>query len=179
MRPFGSRPSLLLVAAATACGLFVVDAQAQWTWRDRDGKITVSDIPPPREVPDQDILKRPVAKGAPRIAQTPGPADAASSPAAAPPTAQAASAAARVDPELEKRRQAAEQAQAAKKRDEEAQLARQRAENCRNARSHLALLESGQRMARVNDKGERVIVTDEQRRSETERTRAVIASDCR
>ncbi len=177
MRPTGSRPVLLLVCALTALGLYAGDADAQWKWRDRAGQITVSDLPPPREVPERDILQRP-AGGQPRVALAPaatGAADAASTPAAG----AAASAPARTDPELEKRRQAAEQAQAAKKREEEAALARQRAENCRNARSHLALLESGQRLARVNDKGEREIVSDAQRAADTQRTRAVIASDCR
>lgn len=173
MRPTGLRPALWIVCAAGALALHAGDANAQWKWRDRNGQITVSDIPPPRDVPERDILQRP-AGGLPRVAPPPA-ADAPS----APPVAAAASAPARVDPELEKRRQAAEQAQAAKKREEEAKLAQQRAENCRRARSHLALLESGQRMARVNDKGEREIVDDAQRAADTQRTRAVIASDCR
>jgi hypothetical protein len=55
----------------------------------------------------------------------------------------------------------------------------QRAENCRNARAHLAALDTGQRIARFNDKGEREVLDDKQRADETRRAREVIASECR
>jgi hypothetical protein len=54
-----------------------------------------------------------------------------------------------------------------------------RAENCRAARSQLSTLESGQRVARTNDKGEREMLDDKGRADETRRAREVIASDCR
>ena len=40
-------------------------------------------------------------------------------------------------------------------------------------------MESGQRMARMNDKGEREILDDKQRAEESRRAREVIASDCK
>lgn len=166
-----SRPLALgwLLVLALAAATFAMPAHAQWKWRDANGRITASDLPPPREVPEKDILQRPNA------AVRPPPAPAASAAAsAAPPTVKPAG-----DKELEARKKAAEQQAQAKSKAEEERNAATRAENCRRARSHLATLESGQRMFRVNDKGEREIIDDRTRAQETQRAREVISSDCR
>jgi hypothetical protein len=187
-RPTLWRPAALaLVAAATLLG--AASAQAQWKWRDASGRITVSDRPPPREVPEKDILSRPqnlpvrgpavvataatpAAAGGTAPAATPGGAAAPAAPAAsAPPTA--------LEREVQARRRAAEAEQAAKAKADEERAAARRAENCRMARSQLAGLESGQRIARVNDKGEREVLDDQARAQETARAREVIASECR
>ena len=158
--------TLLLTALLAA---LPATAQAQWKWRDKNGQITVSDLPPPRDVQAKDILSRPAEPVAPR----PAAADASAS---APPAAPAKPA---VDPELQARKKAAEQEQAAKAKAEADGQAAQRAENCRNARAHLSALDSGQRIARFNDKGEREVLDDKQRATEAFRARSVIASDCR
>ena len=84
-----------------------------------------------------------------------------------------------MDPELEARRREAEKQQQAKARAEEQKLDAQRADNCRRARGQLAALQSGQRMARINDKGEREILDDKGRADEMRRANEVIASECR
>ncbi|MFO1327496.1 MAG: DUF4124 domain-containing protein [Rubrivivax sp.] len=151
-------PCLALLIAA-------LPAQAQWRWRDASGRITASDLPPPRDIPEKDILQRP---GAPRsTVAAPAPA-AASAPASAP-----------VDKDLQARRRAADEQAQAKAKAEEQRIAALRADNCNRARNHLATLESGQRMARINDKGEREVLDDKMRADETRRAREVIASDCR
>ena len=147
-------------------------AQAQWTWRDKDGRVTASDLPPPREIPDKDILSRPQARPAPAR-----PAAAASAASASAP-AQAAQAAP-VDRELEARKKAAEAEKNAKAKADEDKQGQQRADNCRRARAQVLALENGQRIARVNDKGEREVLDDKGRAEETRRARDVIASDCR
>jgi hypothetical protein len=81
--------------------------------------------------------------------------------------------------ETESRKRQADQEQAAKARAEEEKVATQRAENCRRARGHLAALESGQRIARTNDKGEREILDDRGRADEMRQAREVITSDCK
>lgn len=183
MKLIGRAPAIVL-GAAISLALVAAPAAAQWKWRDRNGQITVSDIPPPRDIPERDILERPPppsARPAPAAAPAaPGStAEAAAAGAeAAPPSGKPAEAP-RVDPELEARRRAAEQEQSARQRDAEAKLAAQRAENCRAARGHLAALQSGQRLVRVNDKGEREFLDDRQRAAEMQRARDVIASDCR
>jgi hypothetical protein len=141
-------------------------AAAQWKWRDASGRVTASDLPPPREVPDKDILQRPSSQ-------------ARATPAAPAPASAASGAPAAVDKELEARKRAAELQQKTKAKAEEQRLAAVRAENCSRARQHLATLDSGQRMARVNAKGEREIIDDQVRADEARRAREVIASDCR
>lgn len=158
-------------------------AQGQWKWRDAQGRVTVSDLPPPREVADRDILQRPAAVA--RAPATPGPGvapAAAGGAAAAPGSAASAPAAARpapVDKELEARKRAAEAEKAAKAKAEEQRAAAVRAENCKRARQHLATMDSGQRVARINEKGEREVLDDETRAAESRRAREIIASECR
>lgn len=142
-------------------------AAAQWKWRDTNGRVTVSDTPPPREVPDKDIIQRPqllLRQGA-----APAPSAVASGAASAPAG----------DKDLQSRKKAADQQVQDKAKAEEQRQAAVRAENCQRARNHLTTLESGMRIARVNDKGEREILDDNARAQEVQRARAVIASDCR
>ena len=165
-------PGALPLAAAALMLALALPAQAQWMWRDASGRITVSDLPPPRETPDKDILRRPEAPRRAAAAPAAAPAsDAASRPAA---TANAPA-----DPALEARKRAAEQAQQARQRAEEQKVAAQKADNCQRAREQLRLLESGTRLARVNEKGERVVMEDAVRADELRRARDVVASDCR
>jgi hypothetical protein len=166
------------LAAALLLGR-VAPADAQWMWRDADGRVTASDRPPPANVADKDILSRPAQRAAP--VPTLSPAAAASAPAAAASAATTAPVAAAppLDRELEARKRAAEQQQAARQKAEEDRLAASRAENCRRARSHAAALESGQRIARFNAQGEQEVLDDAGRADELRRAREVIASDCR
>jgi uncharacterized protein YhdP len=83
------------------------------------------------------------------------------------------------DPELEARRKRAEAEHAAKLKAEEDRIAAARADNCTRARSQLATLESGIRLVRANQKGEREYVDDKQRAEETQRARDAIKSDCK
>ena len=153
---------------ALACGT----AQAQWKWRDARGQMHTSDLPPPLNVAEKDILDRPAdfRRRAP-------PADKAAS--APVPTASASSNQPRTDPELDARRQRAAAEQTAQLRQQEQANAAVRAENCGRARSALAGLESGQRLTRTNAQGEREVLDDKGRADEMMRARAVIASDCR
>ncbi len=153
------------------------DATAQWKWRDRAGQVHISDLPPPRDVPERDVLQRP-AQPATARANPQAAAEAASAPASAAVPA-VAEAKPRTDPELEARRKAAEQEQQARAQQEQRKLDAQRAENCRRARDSLRQLDSGMRLARVNEKGERVVLDDRARDAESQRAREVIASDCR
>ena len=160
--------------AALALLAFALPVSAQWVWRDANGRMTASDRPPPREIAEKDILSRPgpTARGT-VTAAVPVPA---SAPAPAP---RAASAASPLQAEVEARRRATEQAQAAKAKEEEQRLAAARAQNCTRARQHVATIESGMRMARVNEKGEREYLDEKALAEEMARARAVIASDCR
>ena len=125
-------------------------------------------------MPDSAILQRPPGSR-PTVVDLDAP-----KPAAAP--AAAASAAPPMEAELEarKRRQQAEQQaqQQAKLQADKAQQQARKAENCTRARNQLAALESGQRMARANEKGERELLDDRGRAEEMQRSRDSVASNC-
>ena len=164
-------PTLTAILLAT----LPILADAQWRWRDSNGQVNASDRPPPRGVPDKDIMSRPTpenrrAAAAPATAASGVPQSAAAA-ASAPATS--------LEREVQARQRAAELEQAAKAKAEEDRRSVQRAENCRGARGQLQTLESGQRIARTNEKGEREILDDKGRAEEERRAREVVASDCR
>lgn len=158
-----------LLLLALACNA----AAPQWKWRDANGRVNASDLPPPAAVPDRDILSRPKdprhSIGLPQ--STPATTPGASAPAsAAKPTR---------DPELDARRKRAADEQLALQKQQETKDAAVRAENCDRARGQLTALGEGQRIARTNAQGEREVLGDEARAEEMQRARAIIASDCR
>lgn len=173
-----ARSTLPVIVAALAAALVAPPADAQWKWRDKGGRVQYSDLPPPSGTAEADILSRPA--GAQRRGQmAPVPV----APEAAASAVAGASAPALqprvVDAELEAKRKKTEQDQAAKNKELERQLAVAKADNCQRAKSNLATLDSGIRMARVNQKGEREFLDDAQRASERKRTQDLIAADCK
>jgi hypothetical protein len=162
----------LAIGLLCAALFSALPAHAQWKWKDASGQVHISDRPPPADVPDTSIIQRPATPTARRAV----PAAANASVAASGPTAASKP---RVDAELDARIRKAEQEQKAKAKAEEERVAASRAENCQRARQQLAALESGMRVARMNDKGEREYLDDAQRASEVQRARQLIASECR
>jgi hypothetical protein len=165
-----------LALLAIACSVPLA-AAAQWQWVDNQGRRVFSDQPPPPDVAPSKILMQPGQRG-PAVA---APTAAAS---VTPNTGGAAAPAAAVpkpsgkDPVLEARRKEAEAAEAARKKAEDDRYAAQVAENCKKARENKAMLDSGVRVARTNEKGEREIMEDAQRAVETKRLQDIIARDC-
>ena len=169
MPKLNARPALwvLMVALAAAVSL---PASAQWKWRDKAGQTQYSDLPPPSGTPEADILQRPAPAAAPRAA-APSAAATASAPLLVPKTGG--------DPELEAKRKKTEQDEAAKKRAEDDRVAVARVDNCARAKVQLKALEDGQRLSRINAKGEREYLDDKGRAEEAQRSRNVIAADCK
>ena len=163
----------------------VTAAHAQYQWVDKDGRRVFSDRPPPADVAPKNIVSQP--RGSTAAVVRSAPAAPANEPAAgeasvaAKPAAPAASAApgAGVDKALEEKKKQAEAAEAAKKKAEEQKIAAAKADNCKRAMNSKSSLESGMRMARMNDKGEREVLDDAQRAAELKRVNAIIASDCK
>ncbi len=159
----------LVVLAATPL------VHAQWQWLDGQGKKVFSDVAPPPDVPEKNILRRPSARPAPT--QTIPAADAVAveeaKPAAPVPAANSGK-----DKELEARKKAAEEAELAKKKAAQAKLAKDRAENCERARNAKNVLNSGTRVATANAKGEREIMDDQRRAQEIRRLDDIIRQDC-
>ena len=162
----------LFFALAMATSL---TAAAQYQWIDKNGSRVYSDVAPPADIPAKNILKQP--RGSSLSAPvTEAPAQAAAASAATPARGPAT---AGVDKALEEKKKQAEAAEAAKKKAEEQKLAQARAENCKRAREGKATLESGVRMARTNEKGEREVLDDTQRAAELKRINGIIQSDCK
>lgn len=164
-----SSARLGLLAVVLALGSSAVVAGSIWKWRDKDGRVQVSDRPPPVDVPDKDILQRPTG------ARAPAPAASAASDAAA-------DGVVRGDPALEAKRTKAEADKAAadkaKKDADKVKRDQARLEICQRARNQLAALEGGHRMSRVNDQGQREVLDDAGREAEIARTREVAKSAC-
>lgn len=155
--------------------LVATPAMAQWQWLDQDGKKVYSDRSPPPDIPEKNILKRP--SGAVRPAVEAPAADPVAAGKAASPTP--APAKLGVDKELEARKKAAADAEAAKRKAEDEAQNKALADNCQRARQAKVTLDSGVRMSRVNDKGEREVMDDAARAQELKRIQAAIASDCK
>jgi len=166
----------VVVLTALLGATLALPAAAQWKWRDQNGHTQYSDTPPPPSVADKDILQRPggansaVRRGT--VSAVPAPASAASgTPPLAPPVAG--------DSELEAKRKKAEQEVEDKKKAEDAKLAAARAENCARAKAQMRTLDSGVRISRTNEKGEREYLDDKARAQEAERTRDAMNSQCK
>jgi hypothetical protein len=158
-------------------------AQAQWQWLDKDGKRVFSDRAPTADVPEKNILKRPgraanaVPATAPSVGSDTSGVAAAATTAAAPagnviklPSA---------DKELEARKKAAADLEAAKRKADEERVAKARADNCNRAKRDKTTVDSGVRMARTNDKGEREVFDDAMRAAESKRLKEIMDADCR
>jgi hypothetical protein len=161
--------AIRIVLLALACTTPLL-AAAQWVYLDKAGRKVFSDQAPPPDVTPDRIVRQPGMK----------PGSAAAVATAATPVAAAASAAkpASGDKDLVARKRQAEADAAAQRKAGEQKVAQLRADNCTRARGSKADFESGGRIFRTNDKGEREVMDDKQREAEVARINAVIASDC-
>lgn len=144
------------IAPALAVILFSSTTSAQiYQWKDENGKTVISDKPPAGQVLQQKKI------------------DTESTP---PTTAIQKSAA---DRELEFRKRQKEAKENAEKTSKEQTAIAEQKENCDNGRRHLQVLESGERIAMRDDKGERYFMEDAQRQIEIQKTRKSIEQNCK
>jgi len=159
--------SLLVLALIVA-----VPAAAQvYQWRDAEGRLHYSDVPPPQ---GEAITVRPARKAT-------APAEPAGTPAAegAKPAAEAAKPKTLADKELEFRQRRAAAAEAQAKAEQERALAAERQRACEQARNQLAALKTGQRMVRYTSTGEREFIDGAGRAAEIEQTQKYADSVCK
>lgn len=168
------RPIFLLLAS-----LLSLAASAQWQWTDKDGRKVFSDRAPPSDIAEKNILKRPGSGGKnPASPETPS---AALAPVAAASAAQNAASAPKlsgIDKELADKKKKAEEAQAAQRKTEQEKVVKAKVENCARAKQAKANFDSGVRVSRINEKGEREVFDDAARASEVKRIQAIADSDC-
>jgi Domain of unknown function (DUF4124) len=158
----------LSVALGLALCVALPASAQMYKWVDSDGRVQYSDKPPPGNIKTEK-LSAPARASAPAASEGKGAAqtDAAK---AGPKTA------AEQDQAFRKRQLDAAKAQeeAGQKRAE----ARDRAENCKRAKAALANLQIGGRQMRIDEKGERVFLDDQQIVQETARAREEAAAAC-
>ena len=162
------------------CGLTASTAFAQWQWIDETGRKTFSDRPPPMHIPEKNVLARPAGAALPRINSDLPRADIDEPEAAeaqAPSPEELAAAAAQ---DKQQQAAAAAEAQEAAKREAALQQQRnaQRADNCRRAQASLRTLQSDTALAQINEKGERVEMSNAQRQQDIRRAQEIITRDC-
>ena len=160
------RPAAFLLALMLA-----LPATAQiYSWTDKDGRVHYADLPPPTG--EVKTLRGPARPAATPAADETS-AESASTSGTAPQTPDA-----NVDPETAFRERRAAEANAAAKAtaDEAKEIERQRF--CTQARSQLAALNSGQRIARMSADGEREFLDDEARSEEIGRLQQQIGQNC-
>jgi len=150
-----------------------------YQWKDKDGKIHFSDLPPPSQSSTQTKApkQQPVTVLEPANDEDEGEAgdktkEGGTEPAADAAPAQEKSPAEQRAEESRKRRAAAE----AKEKEE--QDAARAAQNCQRARTQYAALNSGQRISRLTETGERKFLNEEELAAETERTREMMEAFC-
>ncbi len=125
-------------------------------WKDAEGRTHYSDIPPP----DIDARKLHI-----KVAPAQGSAPAGNKSLS------------EMNESFDQRRteRQEEEAKVADEAAQKAKLARQ----CADAGRRLEALTSGQRVVRFNDNGEREFLTDEQRKEEADRLKALMAERCK
>ena len=153
--------------------------QAQWRWIDRNGQTVFSDQPPPPETPAAKILAQPGVKAKPVADEAVAPAQPASRAAAPLRIAASGAKASGKDKTLLDKKKQAEAAEEEKRKAQEEETARLRADNCTRAKRSKASFDSGVRITRMNEKGEREVLDDAQRAAEVKRLETLIARDCK
>ena len=152
----------LIFALGIALTVTLSNATAQtYQWKDSSGRTVVSDTPPPGTAKES---ARTIGGNAPK------PTTATAKPADAPKTM------AEKDLEFKKRQQ--ESAEKAGKDAKEAAANAEKRDNCERAKKQLALLESGQRIATTDEKGERRIMEDAERAQEMARAQKFANESC-
>lgn len=165
---------LILLALAVTPNVF-----AQFKWRDANGRIVYSDMPPPTSVAPDAVLQAPGQRAPSSKADTGQASGATAATGAASSTSSSPAAATSVaDRELEFRKRRLEKAEAERKAAGEAAKARQVAAACEDTRSELRALESGMRMSRVNERGEREVIDEDQRAARLDATRRTAREHC-
>jgi len=148
------------IAATAVFALLAGASQAQvQCWTTKDGKRACGDTPPPGV--------KTTAISAPAAPPTSSaPADASSK------------AAKKGSPEQEYQKRQADAQKARDKEQQAQQDAKAKQENCERARNSLRILESGQRISRVDKEGERYFLEEQEISQETQRARESVQRNC-
>jgi hypothetical protein len=145
---------------ALALGAVSQAAISQWVWKDDAGHTVYSDQPPPPGISKAKIMKSPGGSGPEPISSAPVAADSsAEGTSASHPKSLA-------EQDLDYKKRQKEASEAAKKKTDEDAKAAANTQRCDSNRSSLATLQSGTRIQRSDDQGQRYYLDDSQRQAE-------------
>ena len=174
---------LAIAAAVATLAHAGAAAAAQYQWRDAQGRMVYSDLPPPATIAPDRIIKAPAPRSgvAAPLIQAP-----ATAPPAAPPIAAAGPRAAVAvdasqtiaDRELAYRKRTAEREEREKKALEESRRKFELAQACTDAKGDIRSLESGQRISRIDAAGERTFLSDGERAERLKAARKSVGERC-
>jgi hypothetical protein len=141
----------ILLAAAILAFSCAALAQ-QYKWRDENGRVRYGDVPPP-------------GANATRLRPPPGPSSAPASKSFK-------------DREEEFRKRQVDAEKARDKQEQTAENAAAKREGCQRAQEYIRTIESGQRIARTDSRGERYFLDDAQRAQELAKARQAAQQSC-
>lgn len=172
-----------IVGGILLAGLTSLPSEAQWAWKDANGRVVYSDRPPPSDVKPANIMRQPGTQTLANPAPASGPLDDAAKPAdaknsdtkSAPPSNAPKTVAER---EMEFRKRQQERADNDKKSAEEQTKNATKTAECDRARGYMKSLEDGVRITKTDAAGNREFLDDAARAAEADRTRKIIQSTC-
>ena len=173
----------LSVAIALALCVALPASAQMYKWVDANGKVQYSDKPPPSNIKTEKLRPPPPAPtpSAPAAgaAGTGGAAGVGDAKGGTPKDAAKSGPRTAAEQEQAFRKRQAETAKAQEKQAQKDKEAGDRAENCKRARAALANLELGGRQSRIDEKGERVFLDEQQISQETAKARQEVATACK
>ena len=161
----------LLALAAAACVAAPSVAQQLYKYTGPDGKVQYSDRPPPEGGKAEKITGR--------VSTVSPPASAAAAAAAGSDAAKASGPKSPAEQEQDFRKRRLEAQEKASKDAKLAEEKRTQDASCAAARRQLSGLQSGARVARINEQGEREFLEDNGIQQETQRLQREIAAACK
>ena len=170
-----------VTVAIVLAGFTSTPSEAQWAWKDGNGRLVYSDRPPPQDVKPSNIVRQPNTQVLANPAPASGPLDEAGKPADAKGAdAKGAPNAPKTvaEREMEFRKRQQERAESDKKANEEQAKSAAKTAECERARGYMKSLEDGIRITRTDASGNREFLDDAQRAAEVDRTRKIIQSAC-
>jgi type IV secretory pathway VirB10-like protein len=170
-----------ITIAIVVAGFISTPSEAQWAWKDANGRTVYSDRPPPPDIKAGSIVRQPNTQTLANPAPASGPLDDAGKPAdGKTPDAKSAPNAPKTvaEREMEFRKRQQERAESEKKATEEQTKSAAKTAECDRARGYMKSLEDGIRITKTDASGNREFLDDSQRAAEMDRTRKIIQSTC-
>jgi hypothetical protein len=159
--------------------LLVSPLQAQmYKWTDANGKVQYSDKPPPAGATAAPVKNRSSSVTAPAEAAAAGAKGAEKTDATAAAAAKSTKPLTAAEQEQAFRKRKQDEEEARKKAEDKLAQDTQKQENCTNAKSNVIGLESGGRQARVDAKGERYFLDDQQSQAALAKARQQVTTFC-